>query len=456
MHRKVPHSNRALHCCEVRYTGSKTTAKGAAISALLWLVVGMVLSSLWFTRPSLMPIALVALYVGVPYAAGGGMTGGFGHPGTIVALTAIVLAAVFRSRDLFRELNERATIYLLMLVVLAYLVITLRFGTDGQNVQVETFVSPFVLVLIFRLSSRWTSVSRQISLGVIWVALVQVVVSFVAWANGGPLFYVAQYTEAYRWFSPTLTRAMGTTDHALVLSLFLASAIPLVAAIRSAWMQLSVIVVLAIGLLLTESRTGLLAGVIGVVYLTMRRGRSFGYRFVIFAGGAAAAAVLLSANIAEDVLGKFSDDSGSSFVRGVALNSFVSEWSNFIFSGWGNDGATQFRSMMGLNSSLESAALIFSVNYGIVFTLIYFGVAVVLVLSRGAAPTGARLAAFVALVLVQSFSSLGTNSASAVILWTFVAIATLRDDEHVRREDQDAQDDATRPRTSRVAPHAAL
>lgn len=395
-------------------------------------------------------MAVIGLYVFVPYAAGSGFTESPVHPGTVVAAVGLVVAGVLRSRSLFRELNERATIYLLMAGVLAYLFISLRFGLSGDNVQVETFIAPFLLVLVFRLSTRWAPVSRSIARGIIVIALVQVALSAMAIINGGPLFYAEQFSAAYQWFSPSLTRALGTTDHPLVLSLFLASTIPLLAVIRSALLQLGLLVVLTSGLLLTESRTGLLAGLFGVVFLTLRRGRSIGYRVVIIAGAGAAAAVLLSGTIAQDVLGKFSEDGGSSFVRGVALEAFVSRWGDFVSSGWGNDGATLFRAQMGLPSSLESAFLIFSVNYGIVFTVLYFGLALILIFAKGKSLSGARVSAVIALVLVQSFSSLGTNSASAVILWAFVALSTLRDSDHLSRKvDTDPAD----IRAGRADPH---
>lgn len=419
------------------------------------MTVALALTGIWFRRPSAMPIALVALYVFIPYAAGTGFTGSPLHPGTLVGSVCIVIAGIFRSRSLFRELNERATIYLLMVGVLAYLFVALRFGAGGDNVQVETFIAPFLLVLVFRLSSRWAPVGEPIARGVIVISLAQVALSALALINGGPLFYAEQLSAAYQWFSPTLTRALGTTDHPLVLSLLLASTIPLLASIRSAWLQLMLIMALTAGLLLTESRTGLLAGLIGVVFLTLRRGRSFGYRVVIIVGASVAAAVLLTGTIAQDVLGKFSEDGGSSFVRGVALEAFISRWGDFVFSGWGNDGATLFRAQMGLPSSLESAFLIFSVNYGIVFTILYFGLAVILVCAKGKSLTGARVSAVVALVLVQSFSSLGTNSASAVILWAFIALATLRGSDHLPRTTGAVSDDTEEEVRESHAPNFA-
>lgn len=420
------------------------------------MLVALALTGIWFRRPSAMPIAVIGLYVFIPYAAGTSLTETPVHPGTVVGAVGLLVASALRSRSLFRELNERATIYLLMGGVLAYLLVSLRFGAGGDNVQVETFIAPFLLVLVFRLSTRWAPVGGPIARGIIAISLAQVGLSALALINGGPLFYTEQLSAAYQWFSPSLTRALGTTDHPLVLSLLLASTIPLLAVIRSAWLQLMLLVVLAAGLLLTESRTGLLAGLIGVAFLTLRRGRSFGYRVVIVVGASAAAAVLLTGTIAQDVLGKFSEDGGSSFVRGVALEAFLSRWGDFVFTGWGNEGATLFRAQMGLPSSLESAFLIFSVNYGIVFTILYFGLALVLIFAKGKSPSGGRVAAIVALVLVQSFSSLGTNSASAVILWAFVAFATLRGDDHLPVGDiadaEETESEGPTPRTSRFAP----
>lgn len=425
---------------------------------MLWVAVAVALTIAWFRRPSVMPVAVIALYVGIPFAAGSGMAGGVAHPGTIVAVVALVIAATVRSSTLLSELNKRATIYIVMGAILAYLGLLLHLNNNGQNIQIETFVSPFLLVLIFRLSSHWGDVGRPVAIGLIGVALAQVFVSSLAWMRGGPIFYVEQYSAAYRWFTPDLTRALGTTDHPLVLSLLLAAAIPLLANLRSAATQVILLAVLAAGLLLTESRTGLLAGLVGVSYLTLRRGHSLGYRIAIVVGATTAAGFLLSGSLAEDVLGKFADDAGSSFVRGLSVDAFLSRWSEFVFVGWGNDGANEFRLQMGLPASLESAFLILAVNYGIVFAIIYFAFAVKLAFTRGAGAPGTRVAALIAIVLVQSFSSLGTNSASAAILWAFVGLATLRSSDRTTPEAATIQSHrpvpAARPTSSAFQPAA--
>ncbi|MGO8608670.1 hypothetical protein ACC848_37485, partial [Rhizobium johnstonii] len=69
--------------------------------------------------------------------------------------------------------------------------------------------------------------------------------------------------------------------------------------------------------------------------------------------------------------------------------------------------------------------MIYSVNYGVVCTLIYFSVALAFIIVGKRALPGAKLSALTALVMVQTFSGLATSSATAAILWIFIALASL-------------------------------
>lgn len=393
------------------------------MALLAWLLFAAVLAGVWMRHSSVVPTVSIALYIFIPFVAGSNLTGGFGHPGTILVLVALAGSAIFRPKVLFREIGEHPLIYLSLVTLLTFLFVSLRLNSN-EAVYVDTVLAPFALLVIIRMSTHWGSIRLALRNTLIAIAVAQVLLSVIAWITGRPAFFADAFARYY-WFTPEFARGLGTTDHPLVLSLLLASVIPLLATLRSVRLQFTILLTLYAGLLLSESRTGLVAAVIGSAFLLLRPGRSLGIRATVIAAGLTVCLLLIQSPLGSGVMERFANDGGSSSARFTAIDAFIARASEFAVLGWGNSGGDLFRQQEGLNSSLESAFLIFAVNYGIPFAIGYFAIAVA-VIAIGRDPLGgSRVAAITSLVMVQTFSSIATTSASAVLVWVLVALASL-------------------------------
>lgn len=396
----------------------------------IWIGLSVVISVVAIRRPFLLIAIGIALYLFVPYVAGY-LVGGNNapHPASTLALIGLIIQLLFNGKAVGRELKQLGGTYLLlgaiMIAVLAFIV--LQTGTLNLNSVIDQMVAPIAFFVLFRMGAA-TDVrfTRWVINFILVCATVQVGLAVVTWLNGGPLFYLDQYAIQY-WFSLTLTRGMGTLDNPLVLTLFLACCVPLLAVVRSSVIQLSLLLIFLVGIFLTQGRTGLVAAMIGAAFLVARPGARLASRISIVVAILVSGVVVLAGTVADGVFERFTDDGGSASARGKAVSAFFSRLGDFVFFGGGLNGDTNFSASEGLRTSLESAGMIYTVRFGLIFTLAYFGIQLYLILRKRRAPhvPGARLAAFFALVLVQTFSSLATVSASAMLLWTFVGIASI-------------------------------
>lgn len=389
-----------------------------------WAALAVGLAVWWMKRSSVIPIAMVGLYVLIPFVMGSSVTSGNGHPGTVVGFVALAFCVLFRPRQLFGELGSHPFLYLSLLGILGFLFVSLRFGASGATVPTDTVLAPLIMLILIRTSMKWGDVRFPLRNAFIVLALFQTAIVFATWVIGAPFLFVDQFA-AYYWFTTDYTRGMGTTDHPLVLSLLLACVVPLLVTLRSGLLQFVLFSAIVGGIVLTESRTGLIAALIGGAFIVFRKGRTVGARVTAVTGGIIAGILVFQGPLATNVFEKFADDGGSSSVRFAAIEAFTRRIGEFAAIGWGPAGSSAFQQQEGLRSSLESAGLMYSVNYGVLFTIAYFALALGFVFIGRNALGGARLAALTALVMVQTFSSLATNSASAAILWAFVALASL-------------------------------
>jgi hypothetical protein len=124
------------------------------------------------------------------------------------------------------------------------------------------------------------------------------------------------------------------------------------------------------------------------------------------------------------------DDTGSSEARAKALEYFLSRWSDFAVAGQGIGSSYRVAVQAGLQSSFENPTLMYGVDFGILFAVLYFGSMAVLVV-RGfrTGNPGLALAGIMALVIPQTYSSLATRSAGGIIVWTVLAMVVIATDE---------------------------
>lgn len=388
-----------------------------------WAALSFVLALAWLRCAWVGPVAALTLYVLIPFIAANDLTGGYAHPGTIVVVSCLVIAGITRPHRVGRELANHPILYLSLASTITLLYITLKLGFDAYP-PFDTMIAPIGLFLMIRMSAQWGSIARPLRNLLLVLATIEVILASVTSFVGRPFFLVDAYSRYY-WFDESFVRGMGTTDHPLVLSLMLASTVPLLASLRSVILQVGYIAIVVTGLLLSESRTGLLVALAGVMFLLLRTGTRVRAKVLLTIGGAAVATSLFQGPLAAAVFSKFQDDGGSTLVRTEAVSAVLERWSQFVGTGWGPEGPDLLRSEAGLNSSLESAYLIFAVSYGAPIATALFLTALAFALSRGPALAGSKIAAIAALVVVQTFSSLATTSVSGVLMWTLVALGSI-------------------------------
>jgi hypothetical protein len=218
---------------------------------------------------------------------------------------------------------------------------------------------------------------------------------------------------------------MGTFDHPLVLSLFLVVAMYLVAGVRRWWVAVLLLGLYVGGLLVTQSRVGVALGALAIPYVALSPRLRLSGRLAVLGAVVAGAGFAVSLGAATAIQARVSDDSGSSGARADALQYFLDHIHDYAWFGQGLNASFSVSDDAGLGTSFESALLMYSIDLGVVVTLMYFGVmALATARSFGRrAPVGLFGAAAAAFVIPQTFSALSGSTAAPAIVWAVLALS---------------------------------
>ncbi len=390
-------------------------------------------------------LAAIVLWAAVPGVASAMITGqargsslAF-HPSTWLILVMLA-TQVLTDLDLFlAELARRILLYLTLLLFLsvAFLATMTSASGGGLVLFLSQMVGPIALFMIINVElHRNPGNLFRLRNWIVGIAAVESALAIVEWVQGGVLLYRTYYELNY-WFDEiNFPRWMGTLDHPLTLSLLLCAAVPLLAGIRQAWLQLPLLLLMCGGVLATQSRTGLLVVVLAVVYVlvsskinTLAKVLSI---VVVTVAGIYAASSALSAGVAD----RLANDSGSSIARGDAIDFFFANIGSYMFTGSGIGTAREVADIGGLSTSLESSILIYSVDIGVVFVALYFGAQLVIVLrsfGRSSVP-GLALAGLALLIVPQTYNALGSQTLAGPLLWTVLAMAAFMTSQRARSD----------------------
>jgi hypothetical protein len=402
------------------------------VGTLIWIVVCVVVALMSMKRPIVGIASTIVAYILMPYVAQTLITGDHGwHPASWLVLVWFMVTLLTRPQSIATEIGRRPLIYLIILVAVggAFAVNALSGRSGGLSLMVDTMLTPVLffiqLGIYFSANPKGPIAVRNV---ILTMAVVEVAISAAGWISGGPLFWVGQYSTKY-WFAEFgSVRALGTMDDPLTLALFLSMCIPLIASVRKGMGQLALLVIFMSGIFLSQSRTALLLGSISIIYLLVRKGASLPIRLAIAVGSLIVVFAFFFGGLGNDVLTRLADDNGSSNARNYAWDYFGTIWHDYVFWGSGSGASYDVGSAGGLATSFESAILMYSIDFGIVIAVLYFGVLAVIAL-RGlgrAHLAGAGLAALVGVFTVQTFSSVGSPTAAGMLLWTFAALAAAK------------------------------
>lgn len=395
---------------------------------VLVLVAASCAVALLTARRPVLAIALVlVLAVGLPYGPMQQALGSSWHPATVLG-AAVGVVQLLRDRRatatvLARTVGSTTVLlgFLALAVVTSYL--TGRMGSVGTIVL--QVVVPSLLLLAVRVRALTTpGVLRSIALVFVLVSLAEAVLVIGVSLEVLPQPWAAS-VMASRWWGVSPDRMTGTLSHPLVAGLWMAAAVPFVGVLRHMWAQLITAVVLLVAIATTGSRLSLVVAGAAVVVVLLRSRASVAVRVLAVLGTTVVATVVLTRGAGEIVLGRFSDDGGSSSVRAQTLRLAASIWQETMLVGRGF-GASEWTTRNALiGTTFENPVIMFWIDFGGVATVLFFGVLVAFLVARPRAPRlpGARLAAAGVLVAMVGFNSLGTNTPVGTVLFLTLALA---------------------------------
>ena len=408
------------------------------IVAIAAVVIVAVLS---YVEPRIGLAAILLGYAFLPFVVGAVRVGPISlHVCTMMTLTMLAVWTVVPARHMPSSKPELfpfipAGTMLVLAVFVAGVAVTELVVTKTPATALSFFLNYIVapiglFVLCCDAASRYDGFSRVVALGVVAVACVQSLLALMISLGLLQQPFESRYQRQFWWgVISRADRQLGITDHPLNLALLIAAAIPLVAIIRRGWVQVLAVVIMFAGVALTQSRIGLVAAVVGLLYLVLVGSGSGRRRLTTGIGVVIGFAVLTYFDVFGRIVERIGNDNGSSEVRNDAWENLVPMWRKFFPFGIGIDNLKPFmKSHFGSNSSPESALLGYAVGFGIPLALLFFGVLLWLAINRirhdrTINPAVASL--LIVLVAIQFFSSITTGiSSTSIILWlcTFLAV----------------------------------
>ena len=427
---------------------------------VVWLVACGAAAFMLRRSPTAIAATVLVLWVLIPGVASHVVTGipatssiGF-HPASWFAVMAVGMLAITRPRALSFELGRHFWYYLILALVSVEVVVLTRNGEDpaGLVTVVDEVIVPILLFLVVNAAlTTDDGASRTLRTTLIGVTAFECVFACVQFAAHSVIVFESSYLTQY-WFHPaTWSRWMGTTDHPLNLSLLICAATPFLAGMKRPGWTIPLLALFGVGTLITQSRTGTIAFVIGALYVLWRVALPRWSKVTTIGIALVSAAVVLPATaLGAGILSRIANDTGSSDARASAVQFFSTQWQQYVASGDGLTAGYLVAARGGLITSFESSVVMYAVGIGILATAFYFGVQVVIVArnawwqsrNRGllVAP-GALLSGVVMLILPQTYSALASPVLAGALLWFVMALVSRPEvDAVVRPDDEDETD----------------
>lgn len=396
----------------------------------LWVVVCGTAAVALRRWPFLLVVAILALMFFVPTVGSPLITAQRGgplafHAATWLIFLTLLVQMVFNPTALAKVISRNIYLFLVLAVVMAAGVLATREGQGGGLVVlVDQVIAPVVLfVLIISMGPSDPALFRKLRAVLLVLVAIVTVIALVQWSTHSVLFYEKGFETQY-WFTPKQSRWMGTFDQPLALSFALCTLGALLVGINRLTIQLPLLALFAAGVLTTQSRVGILIFLVVSVLVVVRSKAKFVAKSFMLCVLLGAGIFFSTSPLAEGVLGRFVDDTGSSQAREAATKFFLEVWPQFILTGGGMTSSYRVGETAGLRTSLESSILMYSIDVGILFALLYFGTMVFIVVRGFSARIsgGVVLAGILAVVIPQTYSSLATRSVAGVIVWTVLAL----------------------------------
>lgn len=404
------------------------------MQVVAWGIVCLLVAVATLRRPLALALGAMSLWVLVPGIAApvvtGVSTGPLAvHPAALLVLVGALVQLIERPRRIVAALAHRPE-WSILLFTVAGVATAIGFysglGPDSFAAACNQVLGPLTLFLL--LGAALLERPERLATVRTWFVVAatgEALLAIAQLALQSPILFSAQVAEQ-RFFRQNLNRWMGTLDHPLILSFLLAVALFLLASYRRWYVILPLMLAMCGGVVVTQSRVGVIAAVVAVFYVAGRAPlRGPAERVMLLLPLALGAVVAVSSGVTEGIQARVVDDTGSTSARADALGYFLDHVNDFFWLGQGLNGSFAVSDNAGLGTSFESAALMYSIDIGIVATVLYFGVMLLTVLRsfRRSAMVGVTGAAATAFLIPQSFSALSGSTAAPMIAWAVFALA---------------------------------
>lgn len=410
----------------------------------LWIILCGTAAVALKHRPFILIAAVLALMFLVPTVGSPLITGQNGGPLSVHAATWLILLTVLvqtlhNSTEMARAVARNIYLLLILAVVAGAGVLATTEGSGGGLVVlIDQVIAPVLFfVLIVSISPENPNLIRSLRAVLLVLAATVSVIAIVQWSTRSVLFYEKGFSTQY-WFNEDQTRWMGTLDQPLALSFALCTVGALLVGINRLTIQLPLLALFAVGVLTTQSRVGILIFLVVAVLVVLRSRAKFVAKAFMMCVLFTAGYFFSTTPLAEGVLGRFVDDTGSSQAREAATQFFLNVWPQFVLTGGGMTSSYRVGETGGLGTSLESSILMYSIDMGVVFALMYFGSMIFIVLRGLSARVsgGLVLAGILAVVIPQTYSSLATRSVAGIIVWTILALIAVATETGAERKQE--------------------
>ncbi|MHA7155257.1 hypothetical protein [Arthrobacter sp. TMN-50] len=399
-----------------------------------WVGLCFLAAFLLRARPAAAILCVIALWFFVPtvgsYLITGQRVGPLTfHASTWLTFAVFVIQVGSNPQALRQALVRHSYLFLVLGLIFAVSFLTTRTMQSGGGMVlfIDQMVAPAIIFLLILAAGATThGFATTLRNFLFLCASVVTGIAIWQWFEGNVIFYEEGFLTQF-WFNPETQRWMGTFDQPLALSLVLCTLMPLLAGVRSLYLAIPMLALFMTGVLISQSRVGIVVASAGAIYAIVFAHHRRRTKAVVLAAIGTGFFFLLASPLALGILGRVSDDTGSTEARNRAYGIFLRDWDRYLFTGQGVTSSYEASEYAGLQTSFESSLLMYAVDIGIVFAVLYFGTLLYIVVayrSRHAVP-GLTIAGLIVVLIPHSYSGLATRSVAGIIVWTIVAMTVI-------------------------------
>ncbi|WP_148222520.1 hypothetical protein [Rhodococcus opacus] len=390
-------------------------------------------SVLTYKKPFYFFAAVILLRFAIPSPASEFIVGNWQgawsfHPASWLVVSGAVVLLPARTDLVARDFLRAPGLYYLCTAFIVVSSITTLVGPGAEamlrycNVAIVPMLF-FVMIRVFLYGEN--ELVRRLAYLIVLVITMQAVLALAQWYLDSVLVF-EHYHRFQNWWprSGVLGRSIGTSDSPLDLALILACGIPLSAVVKSDFVAYAIAVIASAGIIVSESRQGVIYGALALVFVVGYRSKS-----VVSAAISSILIILVFSEFVFDQIGGgladrfYSDDGGSSRTRELATNFFIDNLQDYLVAGGGYGYSFSLRGSL-LSSSLENGYAIFVFDFGLpaVVLLLLIQIAALFVRRADAAPY--RFAAVLGVIMCFGYSSFATQSVAGLLLWTLIGLVS--------------------------------